>query len=82
MPWLLLLLAFGALSVAFTTRSNWLLAIALLASLGLFIAGIMGLLARRVDSRTRNAALMIDPAELKRLQAQAEARRNQVRGDG
>ena len=76
MPWLLLLLAFGALVLAFITQSTLVLGLSLLASLGLFLAGIMGVLARRVEGRSRNEAMMIDPVELQRLREQAEARRN------
>ena len=75
MPWLLVLLSAGALGLAFVAESTWGVALSLLASLGLFIAGLMGLLARRVGSRARDEGLMIDPAELNRLREQAEVRR-------
>ena len=82
MSWLFLLLSIGALVLAFTTQSTWILALSLIASLGLFLAGVMGLLAQRVGNRTRPESLMIDPAELQRLREQAETRRNLQPEDG
>lgn len=81
MPWLLLLLGLGALVLAFVAQSIWLVALGLLAALGLLLAGVMGLMARRVGSRSRDETLMIDPTELRRLREQAEARRNAARTD-
>jgi len=75
MPWLFLLLALGAIVVAFTTTSVPLAAIALLLSLVFVVIGVMGLLAQRVGSQSRNEAMMVDPVELRRLREQAEARR-------
>lgn len=76
MPWVYLLLAIGALAVAFRTTSMALLALSLLAALGLMLAWILGLLAQRLGSRSRDEGSMLDPVELKRLRDQAEARRN------
>lgn len=76
MSWLLILLAAVAFAVAFFTTSMGLAILCLLASLVLLVAGVMGLLAQRVDSRSRDESAMIDPAELRRLREQAEARRN------
>lgn len=76
MPWLFLALALAAFAVAFNTTSVALAALCLLVALALLVAWIMGLLARRVDSRSRDEAVMIDPQELRRLREQAEARRN------
>ena len=75
MPWLFLLLALGAVVIAFTTTSVALAAIALLLSLVFVVIGVMGLLAQRVGSQSRNEAMMVDPAELRRLREQADARR-------
>ena len=47
----------------------------LLASLGLFVAWIMGRHARRLGETSRDPSMMIDPAELRRLRELAEARR-------
>ncbi|MCM2335722.1 MAG: hypothetical protein NDI66_02945 [Pseudomonas sp.] len=75
MHWLYLLLALAALAVAFKTTSVAVLAVALLAALGLLLAWVLGLLAQRVGSRARDEGLMLDPAELRRLREQAEARK-------
>lgn len=75
MPWLLFALALTALAVAFKTTSVALLVACLILGLGLGLAGIMQLLARRVESRSRDEGLMLDPDELRRLREQAEARK-------
>lgn len=75
MPWLFLLLALGAVVIAFTTTSVPLAAIALVLSLVLVVIGVLGLLAQRVGSQSRNEAMMVDPVELRRLREQADARR-------
>ena len=75
MPWVFLLLALAALAAAFRTTSMLLAVLCLLAALALLLAGALGLLARRVGSRSRDEALLLDPQELRRLREQAEARR-------
>jgi NAD(P)H-hydrate repair Nnr-like enzyme with NAD(P)H-hydrate dehydratase domain len=75
MPWLLFALALTALAVAFKTTSVALLVACLILGLGLGLAGVMQLLARRVESRSRDEGLMLDPDELRRLREQAEARK-------
>ena len=75
MPWVYLLLAVVALAAAFRTTSPWVLAVCLLAALGLAVAWLMAMLARRIEDRAGSAALLVDPAELQRLREQAEARR-------
>lgn len=75
MPWLFLLFALGALVLAFSTTSVPLAAIALLVALVFIVMGVLGLLAQRVGSQSRSEAMMVDPAELRRLREQAEARR-------
>lgn len=75
MHWLYLLLALVALAVAFKTTSVAVLMVCLLAALGFGLAWVLKLLAARVDSQTRDSTLILDPAELRRLREQAEARR-------
>jgi len=75
MHWLFLLLALAAMGVAVRTTSLALMLVCLLASLGLFIAWIMGWYAARVGSSSRDESQMIDPAELRRLRETAEARK-------
>ena len=75
MAWLFLLLGCGALWVAFTASSPGLLALALIAALGLFIAFVLKMASDRIGSRSRDEQLMLDPEELRRLREQAEARK-------
>lgn len=75
MHWLYLLLALAALAVAFKTSSVAVLVICLLAALGLGLAWVLALLAQRVGNQSRDASLILDPVELRRLREQAEARR-------
>ncbi|MDI9238061.1 hypothetical protein QLQ15_03960 [Lysobacter sp. LF1] len=81
MQWLYLLFALVALAVAFKTTSVAVLVICLLLSLGLFLAWVMKLLAQRVDSQSRDTSMILDPAELRRLREQAEARRAAANGN-
>ena len=75
MSWLYLVLAIVALAVAFKTASTGLMLFALIAAFGLLLAWLMGLLAARLESRSGDPSMIIDPAELNRLREQAEARR-------
>ena len=75
MHWLLLLLAIGALAVAIKTTSMGLMAICLVAALVLIVLWVLGLYSARVGARSRDETAMIDPAELRRLREQAEARK-------
>lgn len=75
MPWLFFLLALAALAIAFKTTSVALLFVCLMAGFGLVLAGAMQLFAQRIESRSRDEALMLDPEELRRLREQAEARK-------
>lgn len=75
MAWLFLLLAFGALWLAFTAATPGLLALALLAALVLFVGFVLKLASDRIGSRSRSEQLMLDPDELRRLREQAEARK-------
>lgn len=75
MYWLFLLLALAALVIAFKTSSGVLLVVSLLASLGFFLAWVLGLVAARIGSQSRDEGMMLDPAELRRLREQAEARK-------
>ena len=75
MHWVLLLLAIGALAVAMKTTSVALMAVCLLAALVLVVLWVLGWYSARVGARSRDETAMIDPAELRRLREQAEARR-------
>lgn len=76
MPWLFLLLGAGAFTVAFTTHSNALMIISLIAALVFVVLWLMTLLSQRIGNTARSDVMMIDPQELRRLREQAEARRN------
>lgn len=75
MPWLYLVAALAALVIAFQTTSVGVLVLCLVVALVAALAWMLGLLAQRVGSRSRDDAVLIDPAELRRLRERAEARR-------
>ena len=75
MPWVYLLLALGAMALALVSKSTVLTVLALLAALALLLFWVLGLLASRVEAGSRDASMIVDPMELKRLREQAEARR-------
>lgn len=75
MHWLYLLLALLALAVAIKTASSGLMALCLIASLVLIVLWLVGLYSARMAGRSRDPSAMIDPAELRRLREQAEARK-------
>ena len=75
MYWLYLLLAFAALVVAIKTTSSGLMLVCLLAALVLIVLWLAGLYSARMAGRSRDPSAMIDPAELRRLREQAEARK-------
>ena len=77
MHWLFLFLAVAAMALAFLTTSMAVLAGCLLAALVLFIVWVLGLNQARVAGSDRDASLMLDPAELRRLREQAEARKQE-----
>ncbi len=75
MYWLFLLLGCAALVVAFKTTSSALMVVCLIAALVSFIIWLAGLYSARMAGRSRDASMIIDPAELRRLREQAEARK-------
>jgi hypothetical protein len=75
MHWLYLLLALVAMAVAIKTSSTGLMLLCLLASLALMVLWLVGLYSARMAGRSRDPSAMIDPAELRRLREQAEARK-------
>ena len=75
MHWLFLLLAFVAMAFAFMTTSSTAMALCLLAALVLFVLWVVGLYSARVAGQSRDATMMIDPAELRRLRDLADARK-------
>lgn len=75
MHWLFLFLAVAAMALAFLTTSMAVLAGCLLAALVLFLVWVLGLYRARVVGSDRDATLMLDPAELRRLRELADARK-------
>lgn len=75
MIWLYLLLALVAMVVAMKTTSMLLMVLCLLAALALLVLWAYGWYASRVGSVSRDASMMLDPDELRRLREQAEARK-------
>jgi len=49
--------------------------VCLLAAFALILGWALALLGRRVESRSRDESMMLDPDELRRLREQADARR-------
>ena len=81
MHWLFLLLGFAAMAVAFKTTSSGLMIICLIAALVLFVLWLSGLYSARMSGRSRDASMIIDPAELRRMREQAEARKAAAAAD-
>ncbi|WAT15032.1 hypothetical protein [Xanthomonas fragariae] len=76
MHWLFLLMAFGALVLAFSTPHVWLLVVSLLVALLLLLLWTRGWFASCIGDTQRDTGSMIDPAELRRLRELAEARKS------
>ena len=81
MHWLFLLLGLGAMALALKTTSSAVMGFSLLAALVLFVLWLAGLYSARMAGRSRDVSAMIDPAELRRLREQAEARKAAARDD-
>lgn len=75
MPWILLALAIGSFALAMVAQPGWLIAVALLASLGLLFAAVLALASARIQSGSRSEMQILSPEELRALRAQAQARR-------
>ena len=80
MVWLNLLLAIAAFAIALKSASIALSIICLLAALGFLVASVMGLLARRIGSQSRDESMILDPQELRRLRELADAKRTAAAG--
>ncbi|MEO6155222.1 MAG: hypothetical protein ABIP16_05795 [Thermomonas sp.] len=81
MHWLFLLLGLAAMAVAFKTASSGLMAVCLIVALVLFVLWVAGLYSARMAGRGRDASMIIDPAELRRLREQAELRKAAATAD-
>lgn len=77
MHWLYLLLALLFLAMAMKASApGWLVVLLVLASLGLFLAWMLGWISSRISQGARDDVSMISPEELRHLREQAEARKN------
>jgi hypothetical protein len=77
MHWLYLLFALLFLLMAGkSTAPGWLVVLLVLASLGLFLAWMLGWVSSRISTGSRDDTSMISPEEMRRLREQAEARKN------
>lgn len=75
MHWLFLLLGLAAMVAAFKTTSMGVMAVCLILALLLFVLWVAGLYSARMAGTSRDASMIIDPVELRRLREQAEARK-------
>lgn len=81
MHWLYLLTALAAMALAMKTTSTGLMMLCLLAALVLLVLWLAGMYSSRMAGRSRDVSAMIDPAELRRLREQAEARKAAANSD-
>ena len=75
MHWLYFLLAIASIGIALKTTSSGLMVLCMLAALVLLVLWLAGMYSARMAGRSRDPSTMIDPAELRRLREQAEARK-------
>lgn len=75
MYWLYFLLAIASIGIALKTTSSGLMVLCMLAALVLLVLWLAGMYSARMAGRSRDPSTMIDPAELRRLREQAEARK-------
>ncbi|HRN62717.1 MAG TPA: hypothetical protein PLF73_09695, partial [Luteimonas sp.] len=73
--------AIAALAIAFMASSMAVVVIGLVAALVLLVLWILGLLAQRIGSQSRDDVQMLDPRELQRMRELAEARRAAAAAD-
>ena len=75
MYWLYMFRAIAALLLALKTTSSGVMVLCMLVALALLVLWLAGLYSARMAGRSRDPSTMIDPAELRRLREQAEARK-------
>lgn len=75
MHWLSLLIGFAVLVLSFLTANSLVMVLCWLVALVLFGIWLAAMYSARVSSQERDVTMMIDPAELRRLREQAEARK-------
>src|SRR5687768_7216146 len=77
MRWLWFVLSMLCFAVSFRTHSMGLAAITLLAALGFLLMGTLAMAAGRIESRTRDASVLMRPDEVRRL-AEIERRKREA----
>lgn len=82
MRWLWFLFSFACFAVAFRTHSMGLAALMLLVGLGLLLMGTLALASRRIESRGRDASVMMSPAELRQMRERIERRKAEEAAGG
>ena len=75
MHWLYLLIGFAILIMSFLTTNSALMVVCWLVALVLLGLWMAAMYAARVAGQERDITSIIDPAELRRLREQAEARK-------
>ena len=71
MPWLMFVLAAGAIWLAFSTFSIGLAAVCLVAALGLIVAGALMLASARISGLSQNPARMMDAQTIEAVRRRA-----------
>lgn len=82
MPWIFFLLAAGCFIIVLNAQSALLLGLALLAMLGLMLAGVLSLASSRINSRSRSEAHILTPDELRALRNRAHRQGSADSGSG
>jgi uncharacterized membrane protein YjjB (DUF3815 family) len=77
MRWLWFVLSTLCFAVAFRTHSMGLAALTLLGALGFLLMGTLAMAASRIETRTRDASVLMGPAEVSRL-AEIERRKREA----
>ncbi len=81
MYWLFLLLALGCFGLAMKTPHMGLMLLSLLGTLVFLLVWVRGLYLARFGNLQRDISSVIDPAELRRLREQAQARQQPAQDD-
>lgn len=81
MYWLFLLLALGCFGLAMKTLHMGLMLLSLLGTLVFLLVWVRGLYLARFGNLQRDISSVIDPAELRRLREQAQARQQPAQDD-
>ena len=69
MRWILLLLAFGAFALAFSTRSTGLMGLALVGGVVLLIAALFAFAAAKIEATSRPDAALLTDKDINALRA-------------